>query len=250
MSTKWSDRDYGGLAGIAIAVLMILWVGVAVAWENGAFGAANEAPEVDRSVGLILNDEGVVACVSSSCFSPADRFVDIHPLIGQRIVQLGESSGFDPNADGKLEWTCRLPEAQLESLLADEDQPTRILMWSSEGVPYEAEPGEAAAICVEVEVSGPSSDSFVLSDGQTRVERIDADGDGRADLVKVGEEESKPIVEPMPWWQTIIGPSVLAAVVAGAFAVYSTRRTRTEATPAPRPRVGSRAPRPSPHRRV
>lgn len=106
-----------------------------------------------------------------------------HDLSGMKLTE-GQQGGLrvDPDDDGILEWTCE-----------------------------SADPLK----CIEVDRSGPTSDSFLLSDGTTRVERIDVGGDGDADLIKIGDDETREITRPVPLWQPFVESATIAAVVAG-----------------------------------
>jgi hypothetical protein len=86
--------------------------------------------------------------------------------------------------------------------------------------------------CLEVDASGPSSDSFRLTDGTTRVERIDTDGDGAVDLIKVGDDEAQPFQRSQSLWRSFIGPGIPAALLTGGFAVWVATRNRN---PEPEP---------------
>lgn len=163
---------------------------------------------IDRSVSVV--DEGIdgtIDCVvgpriegASPCSDQPSR------LIGMSIITLNDVTGTDPDDDGLLEWICDagesqyniVPEAFQDLVVGDPNPPIKFYG------------------CTEVEVAvGPSSDSFLLSDGLTVVERIDVNEDGTPDLIRVGNEPTQQLPRGSSFWRDL----ALVLAPAGALVV-------------------------------
>jgi len=93
-----------------------------------------------------------------------------------------------------------------------------VIVLLARGAPALPEPidGVSEEQLEEPSADQPRTDSFLLSDGVTTVERIDVTGDGYPDLVRVGDEPSQPIAQPErePGWLERFNPVITAIIAA------------------------------------
>lgn len=165
---------------------------------------SSSSTEIDPTVtfSTTFGDPRTVVCKGVAV--PGQPTCRPHPVVGLTAIPEEGSDGLflDPDDDGQFEWECD-ENAGNTGGVAVEDLTAEMLY-----IP-------PTLSCIEAERAGPSSDSFLLTDGITRVERIDIDGDRAPDLVKVGDD-----VRPVATTRTLVSvllPAAIAALVAGVF---------------------------------